>query len=171
MAEKYGPFGLSYEDEERRLHNLELAKKYLEISGPSRNYERSKFSTDDGTMILTFALGDDPRTTDSIGISHKQLGEFYKAGASGVDCWPEWRLSNGTIYTTPDPDTIYIECDGQSMLFDRRLYKNDKELGYYLNHYLLTLTFKDGKLHNVTELYNTAAVYDNFGMNREPDMY
>ncbi len=58
MSEKYGPFGLSYEDEEKRLHNLELAQKYLGISGPSRNYERAKFSTDDGTMILTFALGD-----------------------------------------------------------------------------------------------------------------
>ena len=59
----------------------------------------------------------------------------------------------------------------QSMLFGRRLYNDDGELGYYLNHYLLTLTFRDGKLHDVTELYNTAAVYGNFAMNREPNMY
>lgn len=168
MSEQvYGPFGLSYEEEEMRLHNIEVCGRYLDVKGPGRNVQRMEFCTDEGIMYLPFSFGRDPRDEEAnkVKLSFKKLGEKYEA--NGFDWFRDWRLSNGVIYTTEDPDFQFIECDGQSMRFDDRF----EDIGYYQNHYLLPIVFKDGKVDKVYEIMNTYAVYENYGWNKEPRLF
>lgn len=172
MTEQYGPYGLSYEKEQMRLHNIGLCEQYLALKGPMRNVERAKFCTDTGAMILPFAFGKDPRDNDANRVwkSFKELGEQAEKNGWVGGSYPDWELNNATIYSTPDPDLILIECDGEGMRYDKARRFND--LGYYKNHYILIVTFVNGKMDDVSEVFNTACVYNNYeNWKREPRMF
>lgn len=166
--EMYGPFGRSRDEEELRLSVVEKAHRYVEIHGPARNVERMEICTDTGIMHLPFSYGKDPRDEEGnkVQLSFKDLGLKYEA--NGFDWFRDWRLSNAAVYTTEDPGVIFVECDGQSLRFDPRF----DEVAYYLNHYLLPMRIVDGKIDDVYEIMNTAAVFENFQWgNREPKMF
>jgi hypothetical protein len=146
------------------LSGWTLTKKFLSVKGNTINVERMEFTTDDGLMILPFAYGNDPRDDNANKVlrTFKQRAELHSE--DGHDNYRDWELFDGQIYSTPDPDTLYIECSGRSRYFSTVF----PELSWYENHYLLRLTFKDGKMHNVLEPFNPYNVFRSLGWHKEP---
>lgn len=105
-----------------------FAKQFLEIKGMSRNAERMKITTEQGRMLLPYCYGGDPRDYERIKDPYTfwEYGQMYIDYIKGRDPdytapYRDWELSKGIFYLSPNPDIIYLECDGEGLRTDSRL--------------------------------------------------
>ncbi|UCG65741.1 MAG: PhzA/PhzB family protein [Deltaproteobacteria bacterium] len=160
--EKFGPFCLNKEMEEKRLKGIANVEKYLALEGPDRNVQRMEISTEDNYISLPFGGSPDPRHPFKRVSDTKLKAERRKAGKQEI--FPDWSIHDGKIYSTPNPDLILVECDGRGRMFDPRFEEPD----YYCNHYILKITLVDGLIHEVAEIFNPFECFRNTGVNDPP---
>jgi hypothetical protein len=128
-------------DVELRKKNRKVVEDYMSRKGEGR-LTRYLLFTEDGTGGLY--TGDTMEPIISKG--HEGLKAH---GEWSLKCFPDWEWKNIEIFDTQDPNRFWVECDGEGQILFPGY-----EQGYYVNHFIHSFLFENGKIKQNREFMN-----------------
>ncbi|MGE3744538.1 MAG: nuclear transport factor 2 family protein [Sphingomonadaceae bacterium] len=133
-------------DDARRAANVELAEKLMSKFGVDTAFWWPNLHDD---LVLEFPTG------GTVGLYERVVGKAKSQAHLGMvdEMLPGWHASNIKVRPMLDPDLVLIEYEGAC----------DSPNGPYRQHYFTLMTFKDGKLINFREHFDTAMFERCFG--------
>lgn len=162
---KYGPFGLSKEQEEIRLSNLVTVQTFFSLEGPDRHEKRKKIYAKDGRFELNF-MGQDTRKPVYTYQPNATDRANVETNSTENNIFPDWGFHDIKIYSTDDPNMVYATCTGRGMRYDPRF----DEPHFYENNYFLEFVMEDGHIKVLRELGNPFKMLQPSGHD-VPDMF
>lgn len=158
MSERFGPFGLSKEDEDQRLMNLDAVKRFMALRGRERKEGRDAIYDETGSQKDLLFCGPDYKTGGRVVKQHNHADAA--AAQQVIDKFPDWGFFDVHVYSTDDPYVVFAEADGRGMKYDMSRW--DYAM-YYQNHFLFKFILKDGKVRIHREIYNPFMVMNTSG--------
>lgn len=125
-----------------RSRNRTVVERYLNmISGTSR-LMRYQLFTDDAEAGLWTTDSGEP-------IIMQGKANMKRHGEWSLECFPDWKWYNIRIFTTDNPNHLWVECDGRGTI---RLPGYPE--GIYENHFLHSFEMRDGLIWRSREFMN-----------------
>ena len=126
---------------ERRARNLRTIELYLR-TGIAQRLERFRLYTDDGSAALWFTDTGSP-------IVVQGRDNLRRHGELSIEVLPDWRWYDTSVIETADPDTIWVECQGEGTI----RFPGYPE-GHYRNTFLHCFELDDGLIVRSKEISN-----------------
>ena len=123
--------------------NKRIIESYLALKGPDCIDERLAFFTKDGMREIVSTKSGLPERTVGQKALHTKMERLRRK-------WMDFSYSNISIYKTPDPDRLIVECDGEGLI------KNPMftQPHHYENHFFMIFLMREGKIKSVREFMN-----------------
>lgn len=134
-----------------REHNRAIVEQYMACRGTARLRRHELFAEHGEGGLWTSDTGNPVVTR-----GREQLGEHAKWS---LKCFPDWRWINVRIFTTDDPNFIWVECDGEGAI----RFEGYAE-GHYHNHFMHSFEFDNGLIVRQREFMNPVQQYRALGI-------
>ncbi|WP_237386666.1 PhzA/PhzB family protein [Xenorhabdus sp. Sc-CR9] len=135
---------IKYNDEfdQIREKNRKIVEKYLELTkGEARLKRHELFAEDAEGGLWTTETGEP--------IIIRGIEKLERHAHWSLQCFPDWEWYNIKIFTTDNPNHIWVECDGHGVI----RFPNYPER-YYENHFIHSFELRDGLIIRNREFMN-----------------
>lgn len=128
--------------QKKREKNRKTVERYLSATHGVSRLERHKLFTDEGEGGLWTTETGEP-------IVIRGIDNLEKHAHWSLQCFPDWEWYNIQLFTTNDPDHIWVECDGHGLI---RFAGYEEK--YYENHFIHSFEMRDGLIVRNREFMN-----------------
>ncbi|UYA60775.1 Phenazine biosynthesis protein PhzB [Pectobacterium sp. F1-1] len=144
---------LSDEDANRaREINRKTVSQYLSSTRGNARLKRHELFVEDGEGGLWTTETGEPIIICGI----KNLEKHAKWS---LECFPDWEWYNIKIFTTDNPDHVWVECDGRGLI----RFPGYPE-SYYENHFIHSFELRDGLIVRNREFMNPVTQLKSLGV-------
>ncbi len=126
---------------------------YLSSTRGKARLERHKLFVDEGESGLWTTETGEP-------IIIRGIENLEKHAVWSLKCFPDWEWYNVQIFTTDNPNHIWVECDGRGLICFLGYPQN-----YYKNHFIHSFELRDGLIVRNREFMNPIAQLKALGFN------
>lgn len=135
-----------------RKSNRAVVQQYLDMTKGKARLQRHKLFTSDAEAGLWTTDTGEP-------IVMRGMESMKKHGIWSLECFPDWEWYNIRIFTTDDPNHLWVECDGHGKI---RLPGYPE--GSYENHFLHSFEMRDGLIFRNREFMNPVKQFQALGL-------
>lgn len=136
-----------------RKNNRKIVEKYLSSTCGIARLERHKLFSPEGEAGLWTTETGEP-------IVIRGIENLERHAHWSLECFPDWEWYNIKIFTTDNPNYIWVECDGHGSIRFPGYPEN-----YYENHFIHSFELCDGMIIRNREFMNPVAQLKSLGIN------
>ncbi|AYA39301.1 phenazine biosynthesis protein [Xenorhabdus nematophila] len=125
-----------------REKNRKIVEKYLKFTKGEARLERHKLFAENAESGLWTTETGEP-------IIIRGIENLARHAHWSLQCFPDWEWYNINIFTTDNPDHIWVECDGHGII----RFSGYPER-YYENHFIHSFELCDGFIIRNREFMN-----------------
>ncbi|MGD8165399.1 PhzA/PhzB family protein [Pantoea sp. FN0307] len=146
-------FEMGSDLQELREKNRKTVEQYLLATRGVSRLERHKLFVNEGEGGLWTTETGEP-------IVIKGIENLEKHARWSLECFPDWEWYNIQIFTTDNPNHIWVECDGHGKI----CFPGYPE-SYYENHFIHSFELYDGQIVRNREFMNPVTQLRSLGIN------
>lgn len=144
---------LTDEDASRvREINRQVVSNYLSSTRGNARLKRHELFSEDGEGGLWTTESGEP-------IIISGIENLEKHAKWSLECFPDWEWYNIKIFTTDNPDHVWVECDGRGLI----RFPGYPE-SYYENHFIHSFELRDGLIVRNREFMNPVTQLKSLGI-------
>ncbi|WFQ79973.1 PhzA/PhzB family protein [Xenorhabdus sp. SF857] len=136
-----------------RKKNCKVVERYLELTKGEARLKRHKLFAEDAEGGLWTTETGEP-------IIIRGIDNLARHAHWSLQCFPDWEWYNIKIFTTNNPNHIWVECDGHGIIclpgYPER---------YYENHFIHSFELKNGLIIRNREFMNPINQLKALGIN------
>ncbi|WP_172790090.1 PhzA/PhzB family protein [Vibrio cholerae] len=133
---------MNVEENAIRENNRKVVRKYLEYTKGKLRLERHKLYAEDAQGGLWTTETGQPIIINGI-------ESLERHAHWSLQCFPDWEWYNIEIFTTNNPNHVWVECDGRGII----RFPGYPEK-YYENHFIHSFELRDGLIVRNREFMN-----------------
>tara|TARA_B100001094_G_scaffold333467_1_gene412995 strand:+ start:1339 stop:1797 length:459 start_codon:yes stop_codon:yes gene_type:complete len=132
--------------------NKKTVELYLEQIHADKRLERHNLFIEEGESGLWTTDSGEP-------IVIKGKDELKKHAKWSLECFPDWTWYDIKIFTTHDPNHIWVECKGKG-----KICLPDYPIGHYHNHFIHSFEMQNGLIKRNREFMNPILQMKSLGL-------